>query len=85
MDMYSFCEVLGAKEANRQLRHHWDRWVTKEIIAQLAASGAVNSLRLPGKINLMKDLLLTYHLQSETLCMFHMDHTLVAWMGHWKR
>lgn len=48
MDMFSFCQVLGAKEANRQLRHHWDRWVTKEIIAELAASGAVNSLRLPG-------------------------------------
>ena len=46
-DTYTFCEVLGAEEANRQLRNHWDTWVTEEIIAELAASGAVNSLRLP--------------------------------------
>ena len=46
-DTYTFCEVLGAEEANRQLRNHWETWVTEEIIAQLAASGAVNSLRLP--------------------------------------
>ena len=46
-DTYTFCQVLGATEANRQLRHHWDRWVTEDIIAQLATSGAVNSLRLP--------------------------------------
>jgi hypothetical protein len=46
-DTYSFCEVLGPEEANRQLRNHWETWVTEEIIAQLAASGAVNSLRLP--------------------------------------
>ena len=46
-DTYTFCEVLGAEEANRQLRNHWETWVTEEIIGQLAASGAVNSLRLP--------------------------------------
>jgi glucan 1,3-beta-glucosidase len=46
-DTYSFCEVLGHKEANRQLRAHWDTWVTEDIIEELAASGAVNSLRLP--------------------------------------
>ena len=46
-DTYTFCQVLGPKEANRQLKNHWDRWVTPEIIAQLAHSGAVNSLRLP--------------------------------------
>mmetsp|Transcript_8467 Transcript_8467/g.19207 ORF Transcript_8467/g.19207 Transcript_8467/m.19207 type:complete len:301 (+) Transcript_8467:256-1158(+) len=46
-DTYTFCEVLGAEEANKQLRNHWDRWVTEEIIQTLAASGAVNSLRLP--------------------------------------
>jgi glucan 1,3-beta-glucosidase len=46
-DMYSFCEVLGPEEANRQLRRHWETWVTEDIIKQLAESGAVNSLRLP--------------------------------------
>jgi glucan 1,3-beta-glucosidase len=46
-DMYTFCEVLGPKEANRQLRRHWDAWVTEDIIKELKDSGAVNSLRLP--------------------------------------
>lgn len=46
-DIYTFCKVLGPKEANRQLRHHWDLWVTEDIIRDLAQSGAVNSLRLP--------------------------------------
>jgi glucan 1,3-beta-glucosidase len=47
LDMYSFCEVLGPEEANKQLRRHWETWVTEEIISDLAASGAVNALRLP--------------------------------------
>lgn len=47
MDTYSFCEVLGPEEANKQLRRHWDTWVTEDIIKELAESGAVNSLRLP--------------------------------------
>mmetsp|Transcript_3783 Transcript_3783/g.8234 ORF Transcript_3783/g.8234 Transcript_3783/m.8234 type:complete len:392 (-) Transcript_3783:1314-2489(-) len=47
MDTYSFCEVLGPEEGNRQLRRHWDTWVTEDIIKQLAEGGAVNSLRLP--------------------------------------
>jgi glucan 1,3-beta-glucosidase len=46
-DMYTFCEVLGPIEANQQLRQHWDTWVTQDIITRLAASNAVNSLRLP--------------------------------------
>ena len=46
-DTYTFCEVLGPEEANRQLRRHWDTWVTEDIIRELALSGAVNSLRLP--------------------------------------
>ena len=46
-DTYTFCQVLGAAEANEQLRRHWDSWVTRDIIEELAASGAVNSLRLP--------------------------------------
>ena len=46
-DMYTFCGVLGPAEANKQLRRHWDNWITEDIIQQLADSGAVNSLRLP--------------------------------------
>jgi len=46
MDTYTFCEVLGPKEANRQLRRHWETWVTEDIIEELARSG-INSLRLP--------------------------------------
>ena len=47
MDMYSFCKVLGPEEGNKQLRRHWDSWVTEGIIKDLASMGAVNSLRLP--------------------------------------
>mmetsp|Transcript_49478 Transcript_49478/g.120105 ORF Transcript_49478/g.120105 Transcript_49478/m.120105 type:complete len:759 (-) Transcript_49478:186-2462(-) len=47
IDSYTFCEVLGGKEANRQLKRHWETWVTEGIIRQLKESGAVNSLRLP--------------------------------------
>ena len=46
-DIYTFCKVLGPEEANRQLRRHWDTWVTEDIIEELYQSGAVNSLRLP--------------------------------------
>lgn len=46
-DTYTFCEVLGPEEGNKQFRRHWETWVTEEIIEQLADSGAVNSLRLP--------------------------------------
>ena len=47
MDHYSFCEVLGPEEGNKQLRRHWESWVTQDIVKQLASSGAVNSLRVP--------------------------------------
>ena len=47
IDTYSFCEVLGPEEGNRQLRNHWKTWVTEDDIKKLADSGAVNSLRLP--------------------------------------
>uniref|UniRef100_A0A7S4IWM4 Uncharacterized protein n=1 Tax=Odontella aurita TaxID=265563 RepID=A0A7S4IWM4_9STRA len=47
MDMYTFCEVLGPEEGNKQLKRHWETWVTEELIKELAGSGAVNSLRLP--------------------------------------
>lgn len=47
MDMYTFCQVLGPEEGNKQLRRHWETWVTEDIIEELYSSGAVNSLRLP--------------------------------------
>lgn len=47
MDHFSFCEVLGPEEGNKQLRRHWESWVTEDIVKQLAQSGAVNSLRVP--------------------------------------
>lgn len=46
-DIYNFCKVLGKEEGNRQLKRHWNTWVTEEIIVELKESGAVNSLRLP--------------------------------------
>ena len=46
-DMYTFCEVLGPKEGNKQLRRHWKTWVTEAHIETMYHSGAVNSLRLP--------------------------------------
>jgi len=46
-DTYTFCEVLGAKKANKQLKNHWETWVTEDIIREMASSGSVNSLRLP--------------------------------------
>ena len=46
-DMYTFCQVLGPEVANKQLHNHWQKWVTEDIIQELAQSGAVNSLRLP--------------------------------------
>ena len=39
MDSYSFCTALGKEEANRQLRRHWQTWVTEEQIKNLAQSG----------------------------------------------
>jgi glucan 1,3-beta-glucosidase len=46
-DMYTFCQVLGPEEANRQLHRHWKTWLTEEIVQELADSTAVNSFRLP--------------------------------------
>jgi glucan 1,3-beta-glucosidase len=46
MDMYSFCKYLGPVEANRQLKLHWDNWVTENDIIKLANSG-INVLRIP--------------------------------------
>ena len=30
IDSSSFCEALGAKEANKVLRAHWDNWITEK-------------------------------------------------------
>ena len=46
MDMYSFCDVLGPEEGNKQLRRHWDTWVTEDDVKELASHN-INSLRLP--------------------------------------
>jgi Cellulase (glycosyl hydrolase family 5) len=47
-DMYTFCQVLGPVEANKQLRRHWEAWVTEDILDELHQSGAgINTLRLP--------------------------------------
>ena len=46
MDLYSFCEVLGPEEGNRQLQRHWNTWLSAEHVESLAARG-INSLRLP--------------------------------------
>lgn len=45
-DSITFCRVLGGEEANRQLRVHWEHWVTSEEIANLAAIG-VETVRIP--------------------------------------
>jgi glucan 1,3-beta-glucosidase len=46
MDSLTFCKALGPTEANRQLRIHWQSWVTDEQIANLAAIG-VETVRIP--------------------------------------
>ena len=46
MDLYTFCEALGAEEANRQLRRHWQSWVTEDDVRQLAALN-LDTLRIP--------------------------------------
>lgn len=46
MDTYTFCQVLGSEEGNRQLRIHWDTWLTEDHISKLANLN-INSLRLP--------------------------------------
>lgn len=45
LDSYTFCKVLK-KEANAQLREHWQSWVTKDDIKKIAELG-LNTIRLP--------------------------------------
>ena len=30
MDCWTFCEALGAEEANKVMRAHWDEWLKEE-------------------------------------------------------
>jgi len=46
LDSYTFCTALGKDEANRQLRLHWEAWVTEAHIRELAAKG-VDTVRIP--------------------------------------
>mmetsp|Transcript_10234 Transcript_10234/g.12777 ORF Transcript_10234/g.12777 Transcript_10234/m.12777 type:complete len:87 (+) Transcript_10234:20-280(+) len=32
MSQWTFCEALGAKEANKLVKAHWDAWLTEEHI-----------------------------------------------------
>ena len=46
MDQYTFCEALGPEEGNAVLREHWEKWVTEDLIADLA-DREVEVVRLP--------------------------------------
>ncbi|KAG9298614.1 hypothetical protein G9A89_012682 [Geosiphon pyriformis] len=46
VDEWTFTEVLGREEAQRQLKKHWNTWVTKKDIQQLASYG-INHVRIP--------------------------------------
>ena len=45
-DTYNFCDYLGPKEANRQLRLHWENWVNEEKLNKLKKLG-INTIRIP--------------------------------------
>ncbi|CAH0485987.1 unnamed protein product [Peronospora farinosa] len=55
MDTYTFCTALGKEEANRQLRIHYENWVTEKDIGALAAAG-INSLRIPYGLDILLDM-----------------------------
>ena len=46
LDTKTFCEALGDEEANRQLRRHWQTWVTEKEIRDIKHSGA-DTVRIP--------------------------------------
>lgn len=46
VDEWTFCEILGKGEAERQLRRHWDSWLNEGEIVKLAHSG-INHIRIP--------------------------------------
>lgn len=45
-DTFSFCELLGAADANTILREHWDNWVDETYIEAMVMTG-VEMVRLP--------------------------------------
>jgi hypothetical protein len=46
LDTLTFCRSLGKEEANKQLRRHWNSWVTEEQISSLHAIG-VETVKIP--------------------------------------
>ena len=46
MDCWTFCEALGAKQANKVLRAHWDEWLKPEHFQELA-DRKVELVRIP--------------------------------------
>ena len=46
MDCYTFCDVLGGEEANRQLRAHWDTWYALLIYLEHRWRKRENSIRI---------------------------------------
>ena len=46
MDTFTFCQALGPKEGNTQLRRHWKAWVREAEIASIATTGATH-VRIP--------------------------------------
>ncbi|CAG8635420.1 46468_t:CDS:2 [Gigaspora margarita] len=46
VDEYTFTQVLGYREAKRQLHKHWSTWVIEKDIATLASYG-INHIRIP--------------------------------------
>ena len=46
MDMYTFCDILGPKEANRKLKKHWSTWIDESHI-DIFIQNNINLLRVP--------------------------------------
>ncbi|KAJ1675171.1 hypothetical protein EV182_001785 [Spiromyces aspiralis] len=46
VDEWTFCQVLGKQECARQLKSHWDSWVTPDDINKLASFG-LSHVRIP--------------------------------------
>jgi glucan 1,3-beta-glucosidase len=46
MDEWTLCEQLGSEEAKRQLKHHYETWVTEADFKRIAEMG-FNHVRIP--------------------------------------
>jgi glucan 1,3-beta-glucosidase len=46
VDEWTFTQLLGPEEASRQLRAHWDSWLTQTDLETLAAAGIAH-IRIP--------------------------------------